>query len=92
MRDIFLLAVLPFLIYAIFQRPFIGLGLWIWTALFYPNGWVYGIATSIRYNLLFACLTIGIYLISKQKTKLQLGTVGSLVILFFVWITLSVSI
>ncbi|MDO8179485.1 MAG: putative O-glycosylation ligase, exosortase A system-associated [Undibacterium sp.] len=89
MRDIFLLAVLPFLIYAIFQRPFIGLGLWVWTALFNPNGWVYGVATSIRYNLLFAGLTIGVYLISKKKEKLQLGSIGGLIILFFVWTTLS---
>ncbi|MBC7404205.1 MAG: putative O-glycosylation ligase, exosortase A system-associated [Cytophaga sp.] len=85
MRDIFLLAVLPFLIYAIFQSPFIGLGLWIWTALFNPNGWVYGIATSIRYNLLFAALTICVYLLSKQKSKLQLGPIGVLVISFLIW-------
>lgn len=89
MRDIFLLAVLPLLLYAIFQSPFIGLGLWIWTALFNPNGWVYGAATSIRYNLLFAALTIGMYLMSKQKSRLQLGTIGSTVTLFFIWATLS---
>ena len=85
MRDIFLLVVLPFLIYAIFQRPFIGLGLWIWTALFFPNGWVFGIAGSIRYNFLFAGLTIFVYLTTKEKPKLIFGKLGSLVILFYVW-------
>ena len=85
MRDLFFLAALPFLLFAITQRPFIGLGLWLWTALFYPNAWLYGIAGSIRYNLLFAGLTILVYLLSKNKTRLQLGTVGVLVILFFIW-------
>ncbi|MDO8651361.1 MAG: putative O-glycosylation ligase, exosortase A system-associated [Undibacterium sp.] len=85
MRDIVLLSILPFLVYAIFQRSFIGLGLWIWTAMFFPNGWVYGIAGVIRYNLLFAGLTIGVYFMSKQKLRLQLGTVGWMVILFLIW-------
>lgn len=101
MRDVFLLAMLPVLLYAIFQRPFIGLGLWIWTAMFYPNGWVYGIANGIRYNLIFSGLTIFVYAISKQKQKqeqkekqkekqkLQLGSVGILLIMFFIWTTLS---
>ncbi|MET3118371.1 putative O-glycosylation ligase (exosortase A-associated) [Undibacterium sp. GrIS 1.8] len=89
MRDIVLLAVLPLLIYVILQRPFIGLGLWIWTALFNPNGWVYGMAATLRYNLLFAAATIGVYLVSKRKPKVKLGNVGVLVILFFIWTTLS---
>lgn len=85
MRDIYMLAILPLLIFAIFQRPFIGLGLWIWTALFFPNGWVYGMASSIRYNLLFTGLTICVYLMSKQKSPLRLGVTGGLVILFLFW-------
>lgn len=89
MRDFFLLAVLPFLIFAIFHRPFIGLGLWIWTALFYPNGWVYGLASGIRFNLLFTALTIGVYILSKNKSRLQLGWLGGLVLLFFFWTCLS---
>ena len=89
MRDLFLLSTLPFLLFAIMRRPFVGLGLWLWTALFFPNAWVYGIAGSIRYNLLFAGLTIVVYLLSKDKTRLQLGTVGVFVILFFLWTILS---
>lgn len=89
MRDLVLLAVLPFLVYAIFQRPFIGLGMWIWTAMFFPNGWVYGIAGNIRYNLLFTGLTIFVYLMSKEKSRLQLGQLGGLVVLFFLWTTLT---
>ncbi len=89
MRDAFLLAIFPILIYVIFQRAFIGLGLWIWTAMFFPNGWVYGIAQNIRYNLVFAGLTIVVYFMSKQKSKLKLGPIGGLVILFLIWTALS---
>lgn len=89
MRDIVLLAILPLFLYAIIKRPFIGLGLWIWTAMLNPNGWVYGVASSIRYNLLFATLTIGGYIASKGKHRIQLGAVGGLVFLFLAWTLIS---
>jgi probable O-glycosylation ligase (exosortase A-associated) len=89
MRDAFLLAVLPFLLYAMARRPFVGLGLWIWTALFYPNGWVYGAAGVIRFNLLFAGVTAFSYFVMKDKPKFVLGRTGFLVLLFFMWTTAS---
>jgi probable O-glycosylation ligase (exosortase A-associated) len=91
MRDLFLLAILPLLLYAMAKRPFIGLGLWIWTALFFPNGWVYGMASSIRYNLLFTGVTVLCYLAMKNKPKFQLGGLGAMVLLFFMWTTASTS-
>jgi len=92
MRDLFLLAVLPFLVYAMFKRPFIALGMWPWTALFFPNGWVYGIAGSIRYNLLIAGITIIGYLVMKNKPKVTFGLLGVLVLAFFFWTTISTMI
>jgi probable O-glycosylation ligase (exosortase A-associated) len=89
MRDAFLLAVLPFLLYAMAKRPFVGLGLWIWTALFYPNGWVYGAAGIIRFNLIFAGVTLFSYLVMKDKPKFKLSGTGALVVLFFAWTTVS---
>ncbi|NNG24210.1 putative O-glycosylation ligase, exosortase A system-associated [Telluria aromaticivorans] len=89
MRDIFLLAMLPLMLYAMAQRSFIALAMWPWTALFFPNGWVYGIAGSIRYNLLFAGVTIFTYLAQKDKPKFRLTGLGVLVLLFFIWTTLS---
>ena len=91
MRDIFLLAVLPVLLYAMVQRPFIALAMWPWTALFFPNGWVYGVAGNIRYNLLFAGVTIATYAIQKNKPKVHFGMLGMMVLLFFVWTTISTS-
>jgi probable O-glycosylation ligase (exosortase A-associated) len=89
MRDLFLLAILPFLLYTMAKRPFVGLGLWIWTALFFPNGWVYGAASVIRFNLLFAGVTAFTWMIMKDKPKVRLGGTGWLVVLFFLWATAS---
>ncbi|MCA1855861.1 putative O-glycosylation ligase, exosortase A system-associated [Massilia oculi] len=89
MRDLVLLSILPFVIYATIKRPFIGIGLWIWTALFFPNAWVYGMAGNLRYNLLFTSFAILSYLLSKDKPKFVLGGLGALVLLFFAWTTVS---
>ncbi|MFC5477628.1 putative O-glycosylation ligase, exosortase A system-associated [Massilia suwonensis] len=85
MRDLFLLAVLPLMLYTMAQRPFIAVGMWVWTALFFPNGWVYGAAGHIRYNLLFTAIAILGYLFYKHKPKIELGVIGSFVLLFFLW-------
>jgi probable O-glycosylation ligase (exosortase A-associated) len=89
MRDLVILAVLPFMLYAMCKRPFIGLGLWIWTALFFPNGWLYGIASNIRFNLLFAGITVIGYCVWKHKPRFRLTATGGLVLLFFAWATAS---
>jgi probable O-glycosylation ligase (exosortase A-associated) len=85
MRDLFLLALLPLMLYAMAQRPFIAVGMWVWTALFFPNGWVYGVAGYIRYNLLFTAVAILGYLVYKHKPKIELGAIGTFVLLFFLW-------
>jgi probable O-glycosylation ligase (exosortase A-associated) len=89
MRDALILAILPFLLYSMAKRPFVGLGLWIWTALFFPNGWLYGIASGIRFNLLFTGMTIFAYLILKPKPAFKLTPTGAMVLLFFAWTTAS---
>jgi probable O-glycosylation ligase (exosortase A-associated) len=85
MRDLLLLCLLPIMLYTMAQRPFIAVGMWLWTALFFPNGWVYGAAGYIRYNLLFTAVAIAGYLAYKHKPKVELGVIGGFVLLFFVW-------
>lgn len=89
MRDLVLLSVLPFMLYFMAKRPFIGLGMWIWTALFFPNAWVYGVAGNIRYNLLFTTVAIVAYVLLKNKPRPILGALGATVLLFFIWTTIS---
>ncbi|THC41677.1 putative O-glycosylation ligase, exosortase A system-associated [Massilia sp. Mn16-1_5] len=85
MRDLFFLALLPVMLYAMAQRPFIAVGMWVWTALFFPNAWVYGIAGHIRYNLLFTAVAIVGYLFYKHKPKVELGAIGGFALAFFLW-------
>lgn len=89
MRDLFFLALLPVLLYVMVQRPFIAVGMSMWTAMFFPNAWLYGVAASLRYNLIFmAAAAIG-YVALKDKPKVRLGALGGLILLFFFWTTLS---
>ncbi|MBX9833548.1 MAG: putative O-glycosylation ligase, exosortase A system-associated, partial [Burkholderiaceae bacterium] len=71
------------------KRPFIALGMWIWTALFFPNAWMYGLGTVPRYNLIFALLAIFGYLMQKEKAPVKWGAIGTLVTVFFIWTSLS---
>ena len=89
MRDLFLLGLLPVFLYAMAQRPFIAVGMWVWTALFFPNAWVYGMAGGIRYNLLFAAVAIIGYLALNRKPRVHFGTLGTLVMVFSAWATMS---
>lgn len=89
MRDLFMLAMLPLFMYAALKRPFIALGMWVWTALFFPNAWLYGPASGIRYNLLFTTLGVLSYLVMKNKPKVRFGALGSCILVFFVWTTLT---
>lgn len=89
MRDLFFLAVLPLLLYAMAKRPFIAVGMWIWTAMFFPNAWMYGMASGLRYNLIFTGIAMLGYLALKDKPKVHFGAIGAFVLLFFLWTTVS---
>jgi probable O-glycosylation ligase (exosortase A-associated) len=89
MRDLLIVCLLPIMLYTMAQRPFLAVGMWLWTALFFPNGWLYGFASIIRFNLLFTGVAILSYLAYKHRPKVRLGVLGGLVMLFFLWTTLS---
>ncbi|MES2018758.1 MAG: putative O-glycosylation ligase, exosortase A system-associated [Pseudomonadota bacterium] len=89
MRDIFFMAVLPLMLYAMAKRPFVALGMWIWTAMFFPNAWLYGFASGFRYNLLFTGVAIAGYVVLRDKPRLVMHSIVGLVLLFFAWTTVS---
>ena len=89
MRDILLVLIFPVLLYFIFKRPYIGVSLWIWSAMFFPNGWVWGFASSFRYNLLIALATILSYVFQKNKIKTEASGLTVLILFFFIWTTIS---
>lgn len=89
MRDLVFLMLLPVMLYCMAKRPFIALGMWIWTALFFPNAWMFGLGTVPRYNLIFALLAMVGYMMQKEKPKVHWGAIGMLVTIFFFWTTVS---
>ena len=89
MRDIVLLFFFPILLYFVFRRPFIGTSLWLWSAMFFPNGWVWGIASSLRFNMIIALATIISYVFQKNKARINLSGITTLILIFLFWTTIS---
>ena len=57
--------------------------------MFFPNGWVWGFASSLRYNMLIALATILSYVFQKNKIKTESSALTILVLFFFLWSTIS---
>ena len=53
------------------------------------NAWVYGIASGLRYNLIFTGVAILGYLALRDKPRFHMSGICALVLLFFVWTTIS---
>jgi probable O-glycosylation ligase (exosortase A-associated) len=57
--------------------------------MFFPNGWVWGFASSFRYNMLIALATIISYVFQKNKVKTDSSGLTILILVFFAWSTIS---
>ncbi len=89
MRDLVFVVCALILFYFAAKRPFIGVSIWLWSGLFVPVHWLYGFASSISYNSIFAVMTILGFIISRNKAKFHLDALFVLVILFFLHTTLT---
>ena len=89
MRDLGMLVILPFILYTSFKRPFIALGLWLWSSAISLNGLVYGMAGSIPFAKLFAGVTILSFFISKERSVLKIEALSFFIILFYISATIS---
>jgi probable O-glycosylation ligase (exosortase A-associated) len=89
LRDLFILVFLPYLVYLVIQRPFIGAALWVWSALLAPHQWVWGIAGSIRYNFTFAVASFVSYAMYRNRAKVAWSGLATLVIVFYLWMSMS---
>lgn len=83
MRDLILLAAFPLLVMMAIRSPFVGLSLWFWSSMYPLENWVWGIATSLRFNLVFALLTIIGFFALKQKPKVYMNALLICVIVFY---------
>ena len=90
MRDYLLVLILPLLLYAAIRKPFLSISFWIWSALVPPFLWAYGgISTSVRWNFLFAVVTIGSFAINKCNKKPPGNAIFILAVIFFVHCVIS---
>jgi probable O-glycosylation ligase (exosortase A-associated) len=89
MRDVFLLAFLPYLLYLTLRRPFVGAALWIWTSLFVPAAWVWGFAITIRFNLIIVIVSVASYLLYRHKPRMTWSGLASIVVLFYACFSIS---
>ena len=88
MRDYIVLLFLPVLLYAILRKPFIGVGLCLWSSMLFPNAWLYGVASDIRFNLLFAGFTLISFIFHSGKKPTN-DPIVYLVIAFFIHTSIS---
>ena len=83
-----MLAVFPALLYGALKRPFIAVSLWLWVSMFNPSGWVHGgVASNIRFNLIFSIIAIASVFFNKSrtKTKNEMNMLTFLVSFFLIW-------
>jgi probable O-glycosylation ligase (exosortase A-associated) len=73
----------------IFKRPYIGVCLWAWTALLFPNYLLWGFASNIRFNLIVSIITIFVVFFSAFKAKNLNNGVFYWVLLLLIWASLS---
>ncbi len=89
MRDIVFVIFFAIIFAISIRKPFISVAIWLWSGLFVPVYWLYGFAESIRYNLIFAATGIIVYLLYKDKPKVNVDFLFVSVILFLLHTTLT---
>ncbi len=89
MRDLVFVIFFAIILVIAIRKPFISVSIWLWSGLFVPVYWLYGFAESIRYNMIFATTGIIVYLLYKDKPKMNVDFLFIFVILFLLHTTLT---
>jgi probable O-glycosylation ligase (exosortase A-associated) len=89
MRDIalalFIFGTIPFIL----TRPYIGLLVWSWLGYMNPHRATWGFAYSFPWVMLIAIVTLVSFLFSKEKKTVRLSPMVVLLLLFFIWTTVT---
>jgi probable O-glycosylation ligase (exosortase A-associated) len=91
MRDLMMLGAMFFLIPMALRNAFAAYLIWGWTAFIAIDEYLYGFMTSMRMNMLFALITLGLLFINSRKLEGQWtrNRTNTLLIIWFVHGTLS---
>jgi len=89
MRDIALTLFVFGLIPYILMRPYVGLLVWSWFGYMNPHRLCYGFAYGFPWVQVIAILTFISIVLNKETRRIPKSLVSILLILFFVWVTLT---
>lgn len=91
MRDIAMFGAMLLLVPLAFSKSFNAYLLWGWTAMLSPAFYLYGFMEGLRYNLIFAAIALGLWMLGKDelKGKLSANSTTILVSVFTIQVTLS---
>lgn len=92
MRDLFLIILFPIFLYYGFRTPVVALYLWFWTSMYPLQNWLFGIALSLRFNMVFSLITMFGYFFMKNKPAFKMSGLFALVIIFTLHSALGVAI
>lgn len=91
MRDLMMLMAMMFAVPIALSNAFAAYLVWGWTAVITVPYYLYGFMGSVRYNLLFAVVTLMLIVLGKVKEKGQftLNSTSALILLFMAHCTVS---
>jgi len=89
MRDLLVIFTWIALIPVAFYRAYVGVLLWIWTALIAPNAYVFGFAQSISYNKFITGITAVATVLSREKKTIHWDPTLIVLVIFLFHGTLS---
>lgn len=87
MRALALLWGIAFGLAMALRYPFVGVLLWSWFTLQQPHREAFGFVQSAPINLVIAIVTIGAWLISRERKSPPTGIIFWLLVLFLAWMT-----
>jgi len=86
-RDIFLVLAILVALGMTLRWPFVGVLLWTWFALQNPHQETYGFPRTAPLNLVIAIVTIGSWLLSRERKVPATGFIFWMIIAFLMWMT-----
>lgn len=85
MRDLMFLGAMFFLVPMAFRNVLVAYLLWGWTAFIAIDEYLYGFMAGVRFNLIFALISLGLLLLNSKKNE-QKWAGGRTSVLLFIWL------
>jgi putative inorganic carbon (HCO3(-)) transporter len=89
MRDIALALIVFSLLPVAVMEPFVGVALWTWVSVMNPHRLTWGFAFNFPFAQLIAIATLAGVVISARKLRFPITSLSVLLILFWIWMTIT---